>query len=125
MTQTTDSKAQKDLSPDYRRLRFKKLIPSLLKEDFKIPLNHWVKDKVLSVDIFQEKKIFKLAITKAPGDATSYFLCYKHSHNSNFFSSGENFTFKTISELYAFAKERLKKDGLLTIEELMVRDIIV
>lgn len=120
MTQSTDSKAQKVLPPDYKRLRFKKLIPKLLREDFGINNNSWVKNKVLNVDIVQGRNNFWLCIKKT-GD-NRFILSYKYGWHQ---SVSNDFKFDTVSELYSFIKRKLKEDGLLTKDELMVKDIIV
>lgn len=122
MIQNTNSKAQKDSSPDYKRLRFKKLIPQLISEDFNIPIRDWVKNKILNVDIHQGRSFYSFSVRKSRDE---FILSYRNTQNRYASYSGEDYRFKTVSELYSFAKEKLKKDGLLTREELMVKDIIV
>lgn len=104
--------------PNYKRLRFKKLIPKSIKEKFCIPIRHWVKNKVLHINITQGHYAYAINVRKA-GDQFS--LLYKYSSRV----ASENFRFDTVSELLLFVMEKLKQDGLLTKEELMVKDILV
>jgi hypothetical protein len=103
----------------YRSIKFKKLIPQWLNRDFGgIYFSHRVENKILSIHIWQDRKSFSLKFFRFEGKMKISYTVWKNVTNA------EHKTFDTVTDAYNWLFKRLRQDGLLNKEELMIRDII-
>lgn len=103
----------------YRSVKFKKLIPQWLKRDFGgIDFRHSVENKILTINFWQDKNSFSFKFFRFEGKVK---VSYTHWTRE---PRGEDKLFDTVTDAYNWIFKRLRQDGLLNKEELMIRDII-
>jgi hypothetical protein len=81
-----------------------------------------MKNKILSIVINQNNNYFGFSIRKTE---KNFILSYKESKDRFNSYTGKDYVFEHVSKLYVYLKDRLIRDGLLTKEDLIVKDIIV
>ncbi len=113
------------IEENYQSLRFKKLIPKLLEKDFGIDFNHFVKNGVLNVSVHQNHGYFKAGITKNHKTKQFIIIYLNISNMVSYYALNDSRPFDTVTELYNFIKFIFKKHGLLTLDEMVVKDVIL
>lgn len=115
MTKMTILEQQK-VSNKYKRIKFKKLIPAWLKRDFGIKFDAMVKNKILKINICQNKTLYLISVFKSNEKVN---VKYFNTCNSEIVKS-----FETVNEAYDWIVKNLRKDNLFDIDELITQDII-